>query len=164
MPNGSTRTLSIQQSPQRRYWFAMCPISCKVRCAKESSKIFAMHSKFNFPSSQIGDVKLCAGCKAVGYIGKDEQKEDWPSHKKVSSTGNDRDRIRTSVWSFNSVAFSVVQGAPRLSLRTPALALRKDSRGDEGGTGGGPGPGGGLGSVRPGHHGLPQNMRRLQTG
>lgn len=60
LPNGSTRTLSISQQPERRYWFGMCAVT-----------------------SKIGSVKLCAGCKVVGYIGKEEQKEDWPQHKKL---------------------------------------------------------------------------------
>jgi hypothetical protein len=26
---------------------------------------------------------MCGGCKVVGYLGKEEQKEDWPNHKNL---------------------------------------------------------------------------------
>jgi hypothetical protein len=60
LPNGGTKTLSISQEPGKRYWFSMCSVT-----------------------SKIGNIKLCAGCKVVGYIGKEEQKEDWTNHKKL---------------------------------------------------------------------------------
>ena len=58
LPNGSTRTLGIEQEAHKRYFFGVCPVT-----------------------SKIGNLKTCAGCKVVGYIGKEEQKEDWPKHK-----------------------------------------------------------------------------------
>ncbi len=60
LPNGSTRTISIGQQPERRYWFSMCPIT-----------------------SKLGATKLCSGCRSVGYLGRDEQKQDWPAHKQL---------------------------------------------------------------------------------
>ena len=50
LPNGSTKTIGISQATQKRYWFGICPISFK-----------------------IGNLKMCAGCKVVGYVGKEEQ-------------------------------------------------------------------------------------------
>ena len=44
LPNGSTRTLSISQDPVKRYWFGMCPVTSKT-----------------------GELKMCAGCRTVGY-------------------------------------------------------------------------------------------------
>ena len=32
---------------------------------------------------KIGSLKMCGGCKLVGYFGKEEQKKDWPSHKEM---------------------------------------------------------------------------------
>merc|ERR1712012_1386894 len=58
LPNDSTQTIRISAEPQRRSWFGLCPISLK-----------------------IGSLKMCGGCKMVGYFGKDEQKADWPEHK-----------------------------------------------------------------------------------
>ena len=60
LPDGKTKTVSISQEPQQRYWFGICPVS-----------------------SKIGNLKMCGGCKTVGYIGKEEQKEHWPEHKKL---------------------------------------------------------------------------------
>jgi hypothetical protein len=34
-------------------------------------------------SLKIGSLKMCSGCKLVGYFGKEEQKTDWPEHKAV---------------------------------------------------------------------------------
>jgi hypothetical protein len=48
------------QETDNRYWFGICPVSHK-----------------------IGNLKMCGGCKMVGYLGKDEQKEDWPNHKTI---------------------------------------------------------------------------------
>ena len=50
LPNGSTKTIGISQGTQKRYWFGICPIS-----------------------SKIGNLKMCGGCKVVGYVGKEEQ-------------------------------------------------------------------------------------------
>jgi len=58
LPNGTTKTVGISQGAQKRYWFGVCPVS-----------------------SKIGNLKMCGGCKMVGYVGKEEQKEDWPKHK-----------------------------------------------------------------------------------
>lgn len=58
LPDGKTRTIGISQDPEKRYWFGVCPVSNK-----------------------IGNLKLCSGCRTVGYVGKEEQREDWPSHK-----------------------------------------------------------------------------------
>ncbi|QQP39220.1 Putative LOC101449370, partial [Caligus rogercresseyi] len=58
LPNGKTTTIAMSQEPVKRYWFGMCPIS-----------------------SILGNMKLCSGCRVVGYIGQEEQKEDWPKHK-----------------------------------------------------------------------------------
>ena len=60
LPNGTMRTISFSQDHARRHWFAMCPVS-----------------------SKIGELKLCAGCRVIGYLGKDEQKEDWPNHREL---------------------------------------------------------------------------------
>ena len=60
LPDGKTKTISISQEPQKRYWFGVCPVS-----------------------SKIGNLKMCGGCKTVGYIGKEEQKEHWSEHKKL---------------------------------------------------------------------------------
>jgi len=32
---------------------------------------------------KIGSLKMCGGCKMVGYFGKDDQKADWTEHKLV---------------------------------------------------------------------------------
>jgi len=32
---------------------------------------------------KIGSLKMCGGCKMVGYFGKDEQKKDWTNHKQI---------------------------------------------------------------------------------
>merc|ERR1711963_1032060 len=58
LPNDTTQTIRISAEPQRRSWFGFCPISMK-----------------------IGSLKMCGGCKLVGYFGKEEQKADWPEHK-----------------------------------------------------------------------------------
>ena len=50
LPNGSTKTIGISQGTQKRYWFGVCPVS-----------------------SKIGNLKMCGGCKVVGYVGKEEQ-------------------------------------------------------------------------------------------
>jgi hypothetical protein len=47
-------------NPFLRSWFGLCPVSLK-----------------------IGSLKMCSGCKLVGYFGKEEQKTDWPEHKAV---------------------------------------------------------------------------------
>jgi len=60
LPNGSTKTIGISQGTQKRYWFGVCPVS-----------------------SKIGNLKMCGGCKVVGYVGKEEQTQDWPNHKKL---------------------------------------------------------------------------------
>lgn len=60
LPNGKTQTIRMAQEVQRRSWFGLCPISYK-----------------------IGSLKMCGGCKLIGYFGKDEQKADWPDHKVV---------------------------------------------------------------------------------
>ena len=77
LPNGSTRTLSVSQKPERRYWFNMCAVT-----------------------SKIGGVKLCAGCKVVGYIGKEEQKEDWPKHKELCKVLK-KARGKDDLWTVN---------------------------------------------------------------
>jgi len=60
LPNDTTQTIRISAEPQRRSWFGLCPVSMK-----------------------IGSLKMCGGCKLVGYFGKEEQKKDWPSHKEM---------------------------------------------------------------------------------
>ena len=50
LPNGTTKTVGISQGAQKRYWFGVCPIS-----------------------SKIGNLKMCSGCKMVGYVGREEQ-------------------------------------------------------------------------------------------
>eukprot|EP00094_Tigriopus_californicus_P001703 TCALIF_01648-PA protein Name:"Protein of unknown function" AED:0.01 eAED:0.10 QI:51/0.5/0.66/1/1/1/3/0/582 len=60
LPNGGTKTLTMTQVPHKRYWFGVCAVT-----------------------SKIGNVKVCGGCKVVGYIGKDEQSQDWPNHKNL---------------------------------------------------------------------------------
>ena len=50
LPNGTTKTVGISQGAQKRYWFGVCPVS-----------------------SKIGNLKMCGGCKMVGYVGKEEQ-------------------------------------------------------------------------------------------
>lgn len=32
---------------------------------------------------KIGSLKMCGGCKLVGYFGKEEQKKDWANHKEI---------------------------------------------------------------------------------
>ena len=58
LPNDQTKTIRISAETQKRSWFGLCPNSLK-----------------------IGSLKMCGGCKMVGYFGKDEQKADWPEHK-----------------------------------------------------------------------------------
>jgi len=58
LPNDTTQTIRISAEPQRRSWFGLCPISLK-----------------------IGSLKMCGGCRLVGYFGKEDQKADWPYHK-----------------------------------------------------------------------------------
>ena len=58
LPDGKTKTVAISQDVSRRYWSGICPVSSKV-----------------------GNLKMCGGCKWVGYVGKEEQKEHWPKHK-----------------------------------------------------------------------------------
>ena len=58
LPNDSTKTIRISSEPQKRSWFGLCPNSMK-----------------------IGSLKMCGGCKMVGYFGKDDQKADWNEHK-----------------------------------------------------------------------------------
>jgi len=60
LPNQTTQTIRISAEPQRRSWFGFCPISMK-----------------------IGSLKMCGGCKLVGYFGKEDQKEDWADHKTI---------------------------------------------------------------------------------
>merc|ERR1712128_296689 len=60
LPNDTTQTIRISAEPQRRSWFGFCPISMK-----------------------IGSLKMCGGCKLVGYFGKEDQKADWADHKVV---------------------------------------------------------------------------------
>eukprot|EP00090_Calanus_glacialis_P027047 TRINITY_DN4255_c0_g1_i1.p1 TRINITY_DN4255_c0_g1~~TRINITY_DN4255_c0_g1_i1.p1 ORF type:complete len:575 (-),score=153.79 TRINITY_DN4255_c0_g1_i1:116-1840(-) len=63
LPNDTTQTIRISAEPQRRSWFGFCPISMK-----------------------IGSLKMCGGCKLVGYFGKEDQKADWADHKVVCKT------------------------------------------------------------------------------
>jgi len=63
LPNDTTQTIRISAEPQRRSWFGFCPISMK-----------------------IGSLKMCGGCKLVGYFGKEDQKEDWAAHKEICKT------------------------------------------------------------------------------
>ena len=58
LPNDTTQTIRISAEPQKRSWFGLCPVSMK-----------------------IGNLKMCGGCKMVGYFSKEEQKADWPEHK-----------------------------------------------------------------------------------
>ena len=58
LPNDTTKTIRISSEPQKRSWFGLCPNSMK-----------------------IGSLKMCGGCKMVGYFGKDDQKADWNEHK-----------------------------------------------------------------------------------
>jgi len=58
LPNDTTQTIRISSEPQRRSWFGLCPVSLK-----------------------IGSLKMCGGCKLVGYFGREEQKKDWSNHK-----------------------------------------------------------------------------------
>jgi len=58
LPNDNTKTIRISSEPQKRSWFGFCPVSMK-----------------------IGSLKMCGGCKLVGYFGKEEQKKDWDNHK-----------------------------------------------------------------------------------
>ena len=58
LPNDTTQTIRISAEPQKRSWFGLCPNSMK-----------------------IGSLKMCGGCKMVGYFGKDDQKADWAEHK-----------------------------------------------------------------------------------
>jgi len=60
LPNDTTRTIRISAEPQKRSWFGFCPISMK-----------------------IGSLKMCGGCKLVGYFGKEDQKKDWTNHKTI---------------------------------------------------------------------------------
>jgi len=60
LPNDTTQTIRITADPQKRSWFGLCPNSMK-----------------------IGSLKMCGGCKMVGYFGKDDQKADWSEHKIV---------------------------------------------------------------------------------
>ena len=62
LPNDSTQTIRITAEPQKRSWFGLCPNSMK-----------------------IGSLKMCGGCKMVGYFGKDDQKADWTEHKVFNS-------------------------------------------------------------------------------
>merc|ERR1712209_385893 len=54
LPNGTTKTIGISQGSSKRYWFGICHISFK-----------------------IGNLKMCGGCQVVGYVGKEEQTQDW---------------------------------------------------------------------------------------
>ena len=58
LPNDQTKTIRISAETQKRSWFGLCPNSLK-----------------------IGSLKMCGGCKMVGYFGKDDQKADWGDHK-----------------------------------------------------------------------------------
>ena len=60
LPDGKTKTVAISQAVSKRYWFGICPVS-----------------------SKIGNLKMCGGCQWVGYVGKEEQKEHWPTHKQL---------------------------------------------------------------------------------
>merc|ERR1712038_1836522 len=60
LPDDTTSTIRISAEPQRRSWFGFCPISMK-----------------------IGSLKMCGGCKLVGYFSKEDQKADWNDHKVV---------------------------------------------------------------------------------
>ena len=60
LPDGKTKTIALSQDVARRYWFGICPVS-----------------------SKLGNLKMCGGCKWVGYVGKEEQKEHWPKHKQL---------------------------------------------------------------------------------
>jgi len=60
LPNDQTKTIRISAETQKRSWFGLCPNSLK-----------------------IGSLKMCGGCKMVGYFGKDDQKADWGEHKVI---------------------------------------------------------------------------------
>merc|ERR1711963_1083983 len=47
LPNDQTKTIRISAETQKRSWFGLCPVSLK-----------------------IGSLKMCGGCKMVGYFGK----------------------------------------------------------------------------------------------
>ena len=63
LPNDTTQTIRITAEPQKRSWFGLCPNSMK-----------------------IGSLKMCGGCKMVGYFGKDDQKADWSEHKVLAQS------------------------------------------------------------------------------
>jgi len=58
LPDDTTSTIRITAEPQRRSWFGLCPVSMK-----------------------IGSLKMCGGCKLVGYFSREDQKADWNYHK-----------------------------------------------------------------------------------
>ena len=58
LPNDQTKTIRISSETQKRSWFGLCPNSLK-----------------------IGSLKMCGGCKMVGYFSKEDQKAHWPEHK-----------------------------------------------------------------------------------
>jgi hypothetical protein len=44
-----------------RFFFGLCPVSLKIG----------------------DDLKVCSGCRSIGYAGREEQKTDWKRHKAV---------------------------------------------------------------------------------
>jgi len=58
LPDETTSTIRISAETQKRSWFGFCPVSMK-----------------------IGSLKMCGGCKLVGYFSKEDQKADWADHK-----------------------------------------------------------------------------------
>ena len=56
----ATFNKNFSASSFSRSWFGFCPVSMK-----------------------IGSLKMCGGCKLVGYFGKEDQKKDWPTHKEL---------------------------------------------------------------------------------
>merc|ERR1712047_141719 len=58
LPDDQVSTIRITAEPQRRSWFGLCPVSMK-----------------------IGSLKMCGGCKLVGYFSREDQKADWNYHK-----------------------------------------------------------------------------------
>ena len=83
LPDGKTKTVAISQAVAKRYWFGICPVS-----------------------SKIGNLKMCGGCKWVGYVGKEEQKEHWPTHKhlcKILKSFNVRKNWGTLVSNFKNI-------------------------------------------------------------
>ena len=70
LPDGKTKTVGITQDVTRRYWFGICPVS-----------------------SKIGNLKMCGGCKWVGYVGKEEQKEQPQETTRGKKRIDDKKRL-----------------------------------------------------------------------